>query len=166
MLNKNLFLLASSLFILASCGGCKKVVSKAQTQEATEMQFAQAVPDKVLFDFDSSELSSESRVTLEKQAQWMKSHSNNHHYTVEGHCDERGTREYNLALGERRANAAVKYLVSQGANEKSITTVSFGKEKPAVVGHDEAAWSQNRRAVTTIPSEHQAHNNHSHSTSK
>jgi peptidoglycan-associated lipoprotein len=155
MLKKNLFLLASSLFVLASCGGCKKkMISASDVSSATEMQFSQAVPDKVWFDFDSSDISAQSKVNLEKQAQWMKAHVNNRHYVIEGHCDERGTREYNLALGERRANAAVKYLASQGVEAKHLKTVSFGKEKPLVAGHDENAWAQNRRAVTVVCNEH------------
>ncbi len=107
---------------------------------------AKTVGDRVFFDFDSSVINAEGQATLQKQAEWLKNNSTN--VTVEGHCDERGTREYNLALGERRANAAKRYLVSLGVPANRIQTVSYGKERPAVVGSDESAWAQNRRAVT------------------
>lgn len=105
--------------------------------------------DRVFFELNSSELSGEARATLDKQAAWLKSRPNLS-ITVEGHCDERGTREYNLALGERRATAAKNYLVAQGVSEGSVKTISYGKERPAVPGSDETAWSQNRRAVTVV----------------
>ncbi len=105
--------------------------------------------DRVFFAFDSSELSSEARTTLDKQAAWLKARPNLS-ITIEGHCDERGTREYNLALGERRATAVKTYLVAQGIGDGSIKTISYGKERPAVPGSDETAWSQNRRGVTVV----------------
>jgi peptidoglycan-associated lipoprotein len=151
MLNKKFFLLASSLVVLASCGGSKKAVSHNQG-EGNESGFSKSVHDRVFFAFDSSELSQEGKAHLAQQADWIKSHSNSH-YQIQGHADERGTREYNLALGERRANNAKKYLVSQGVEAKKLETVSYGKERPAVVGHDESAWSQNRRAVTVVEGE-------------
>ncbi|MDE3037500.1 MAG: peptidoglycan-associated lipoprotein Pal, partial [Pseudomonadota bacterium] len=91
----------------------------------------------------------EAQKTLQHQAAWLKQYPGVN-VTVEGHCDERGTREYNLALGERRAAAAKKYLVSEGIAAARISTISYGKERPAVIGDDEAAWSQNRRAVTVL----------------
>jgi len=112
-------------------------------------QLAQDVADRVFFATDSSELSPEARAVLDKQAEWLKSRPNLN-ITVEGHCDERGTREYNLALGERRATATKDYLVSLGVPAAKINTISYGKERPAVDGHDEAAWAQNRRAVTVV----------------
>jgi peptidoglycan-associated lipoprotein len=164
MLNKKIFLVASSLVILASCGGGKKIVSGSS--DSTEAGFVKSVNDKVFFALDSSDLSSESKATLDKQAEWIKAHGHAHHLRLEGHADERGTREYNLALGERRANSAKKYLVSKGVEAARLETVSFGKEKPAVVGHDEAAWSQNRRAVTVVEGEdhhhHHEHQKHAH----
>ena len=107
------------------------------------------VGDRVFYGYDSSVLTSEGQRTLEAQASWLQQHPNLS-VTIEGHCDERGTREYNLALGERRAASAKNYLVSLGVNPGRITTVSFGKERPAVLGSNEAAWAQNRRAVTTV----------------
>jgi len=107
------------------------------------------VADRVFFALNSSEISSDGRATLERQATWLKSKPNLS-ITIEGHCDERGTREYNLALGERRATAAKNYLVSLGVPEAKVSTISYGKERPAVDGHDEAAWAQNRRAVTVV----------------
>ena len=108
---------------------------------------APGVPDRVFFGYDSSVIDSESQETLQKQATYLRSKSGIN-VTIEGHCDERGTREYNLALGERRASAAKSYLVSLGVESGRIQTISYGKERPAVVGDDESAWSQNRRAVT------------------
>lgn len=107
------------------------------------------VGDRVFFAFDSSELSPEARATLEKQAAWMKKYGGVS-VAVEGHADERGTREYNLALGERRANAAKDYLVALGVNPARVKTISYGKERPAAVGHNETAWAQNRRSVTVV----------------
>jgi len=112
-------------------------------------QLAQDVADRVFFATDSSEISSDGRAILEKQAAWLKTRPNLN-ITIEGHCDERGTREFNLALGERRATSAKNYLVSLGVPEAKINTISYGKERPAVDGHDEAAWAQNRRAVTVV----------------
>lgn len=104
------------------------------------------VPDRIFFDFDSSVVNGEGQETLQKQATFLRNKGSN--VTVEGHCDERGTREYNLALGERRASATKNYLVSLGVPASRVQTISYGKERPAVTGSDESAWSQNRRAVT------------------
>jgi peptidoglycan-associated lipoprotein len=107
------------------------------------------VGDRVFFDFNKSDLKPEARRTLERQAAWLKQYATVK-VTIEGHCDERGTREYNLALGERRANAAKDYLVSLGIPAARLSTISYGKERPAVLGSNEAAWSQNRRGVTVV----------------
>ena len=107
------------------------------------------VGDRVFFDLDKSDLKPEARRTLERQAAWLKQYGNVT-VTLEGHCDERGTREYNLALGDRRAKAASNYLVSLGIAATRIKTISYGKERPAVLGSNEAAWSQNRRSVTVV----------------
>ncbi len=115
----------------------------------SQEDLAQNVGDRVFFDYDSSTLSAEAQQTLEKQAAWLKQFPNTA-VTIEGHCDERGTREYNLALGERRAAAAKKYLAGLGIASNRMSTISYGKERPAVVGSDESAWSQNRRAVTVL----------------
>lgn len=112
-------------------------------------QFNQEVGAVVYFDFDRFDLSPEARAQLDKQAAWLKQYPNIT-VTVEGNCDERGTREYNLALGERRATSAKNYLVALGIDPNRIQTISYGKERPAVPGSDEAAWAQNRRDVTAI----------------
>lgn len=112
-------------------------------------ELAKNVPDRVFFDYDSSTVDSEGQNTLRAQADWLKANPSVK-IVVEGHCDERGTREYNLALGERRANAAKRFLVSAGVQAGRITTISYGKERPAVAGSDESSWAQNRRAVTVV----------------
>jgi peptidoglycan-associated lipoprotein len=113
--------------------------------------FLQSVPsDRVFFDTDSYSLDAQSRATLDAQATWLGRNAAVR-VTIEGHADERGTREYNLALGDRRANSARDYLQSRGVAAARMQTISWGKERPAVDGHDESAWSQNRRAVTVVP---------------
>ena len=112
---------------------------------------AQAGGDTVLFAYDSYELDGEARATLLKHATWLRANPNVR-VTLEGHCDERGTREYNLALGDRRANAAKNFLATQGIDVARLSTISYGKEKPAVDGADEAAYARNRRAVTMVMS--------------
>lgn len=111
---------------------------------------AQAGTDTVFFDTDSYDVDAEDQATLSRQAQWLAKYPNVS-VTIEGHCDERGTREYNLALGERRANAAKNYLVSVGVPASRVSVISYGKERPLATGSDEAAWAQNRRAVTVVP---------------
>lgn len=111
--------------------------------------FVQNVGDRVFFDYDRSDIKAEGQQTLRRQADWLKKYSNVT-ITVEGHCDERGTREYNLALGERRATAVKKFLVALGVPANRVSTISYGKERPAVVGSNEAAWAQNRRGVSVI----------------
>lgn len=103
--------------------------------------------DHILFDTDRFNIDAQDQVTLQGQAQWLARYPNTR-VTVEGHADERGTREYNLALGERRANSAKNYLASLGVDSARIQTVSYGKERPFAMGSDESAWAQNRRAVT------------------
>ncbi len=107
------------------------------------------VGDRVFFAFDSAALDDAARQTLERQAAWLKQYPAVS-VTIEGHCDERGTREYNLALGERRAQAVKNYLVALGISPDRIRTISYGKERPADPGHDETAWALNRRAVTVV----------------
>jgi peptidoglycan-associated lipoprotein len=105
------------------------------------------VGDRVLFAYDSSLLSPEAQRTLQRQAAWLKGAPPGV-LTIEGHADERGTREYNLALGDRRAGAVRDYLVTQGVPADRLRTISYGKERPQIAGHGEAAWAQNRRAVS------------------
>ncbi len=110
---------------------------------------AKAGTDTVLFGYDSYELDAEARGVLARHAEWLRANPTVR-ITLEGHCDERGTREYNLALGDRRANSAKNFLAGQGIALTRISTISYGKERPAVDGSDEAAWAQNRRAVTMV----------------
>lgn len=112
-------------------------------------KFQVEVGDRVFFAFDKFNIDPDQKKTLDRQAAWLKA-NNGTTITVEGHCDERGTREYNLALGERRANAVKDYLVVQGINASRIKTVSYGEERPVALGSDETAWAQNRRAVTVV----------------
>jgi peptidoglycan-associated lipoprotein len=112
-------------------------------------EFQVNIGDRVFFDYDSYELRPDAQDTLQQQASWLQQYGQ-YSVTIEGHCDERGTREYNLALGERRANAVRNYLVALGVDGNRIQTISYGKERPAVEGHDEVAWSQNRRGVTVL----------------
>ncbi len=149
----------SALFLLAACetpgsdtgdaNASGNGMVSPETMQNWNDQFVNNVGDRVFFAYDSSALTSEGQATLERQAAWLTQNSGVN-VTLEGHCDERGTREYNLALGERRANSAKNFLVSLGIPEMRITTVSYGKERPAVVGSNEASWAQNSRAVTVI----------------
>ncbi len=111
-------------------------------------QLVATAGDRVLFGFDSSEISPEAQAILAKQAGWLATNGSN--VTIEGHCDERGTREYNLALGEKRAQAVKNFLVSQGIAANRLNTISYGKEFPEFLGANEAAWGKNRRAVTVV----------------
>ncbi len=111
--------------------------------------FAVTAGDRVFFDSDSSELSPTAQATLDKQARWLQQYAR-YSFTVEGHADERGTREYNFALGARRAEAAKEYLVARGIPASRIRTISYGKERPVAVCNDISCWSQNRRAVTIL----------------
>ncbi|MBV6633424.1 MAG: peptidoglycan-associated lipoprotein Pal [Alphaproteobacteria bacterium] len=115
----------------------------------SEEQFVVTVGDRIFFETDQSTLTAEARSTLNGQARWLNEYGS---FTVlvEGHADERGTREYNLALGERRANSVRNYLIAQGVEANRIQTVSFGKERPEVVGSNPSAWAQNRRGVTVL----------------
>jgi peptidoglycan-associated lipoprotein len=117
----------------------------------SQADFLRSVPsDRVFFDTDAYSLSGQARATLDAQAQYLRRYPNVS-VTIEGHADERGTREYNLALGDRRATSVRNYLESRGVGAHRMTTISWGKERPAVEGSSESAWSQNRRAVTVLP---------------
>lgn len=113
--------------------------------------FVVNVGDRVFFESDQSELTPQARATLDKQVQWLQQYAQ-YAFTVEGHADERGTREYNIALGARRAQTVRDYLVSRGINPSRMRTISYGKERPVAVCNDISCWSQNRRAVTVLNS--------------
>ncbi|MGB1539426.1 MAG: peptidoglycan-associated lipoprotein Pal, partial [Rickettsiales bacterium] len=121
----------------------------APINPGTQGDLENNVGDRVFYGYDSSVLTSAGQRTLERQAAWLKQYPSVN-VVIEGHCDERGTREYNLALGERRATAAKNYLVSLGVPSSRVRTISYGKERPAVLGSSEEAWAQNRRAVTVV----------------
>jgi peptidoglycan-associated lipoprotein len=116
----------------------------------SQQDFVVNVGDRVFFETDSSDLSPQARATLDKQAQWLNNYSQYGQFTVEGHADERGTREYNIALGARRAQTVRDYLISRGVAANRMHTISYGKERPVAVCDDISCWSQNRRAVTVL----------------
>ena len=150
---KNIFLVLMAGVILTACATTKKVTTTGQMQgdvytgTDTVEYLASGVPDRVFFATNESILTTRSRETLRKQATWLRANSE---ITVvlEGHADERGTREYNLALGERRANAAKDYLMTYGVSANRISVISYGKERPVDSGSNPLAWSKNRRSVT------------------
>jgi peptidoglycan-associated lipoprotein len=117
----------------------------------SQQDFIQNVPsDRILFDTDMYNVDDQDREILDAQAAWLQRYPNVR-VTIEGHADERGTREYNLALGDRRANAAKNYLQSRGIDASRMSVISWGKERPEALGSDESAWARNRRAVTIVP---------------
>ena len=148
---KNLFIVLFSTLLISACSTAKKAgvdtVDDVYTGTETVKFLAKGVPDRVFFATNKSKLTTASRDTLRKQATWMRK-SKNVTVTIEGHADERGTREYNLALGERRANAAKDYLMTYGVSGKRISVISYGKERPVNPANSPLAWSQNRRSVT------------------
>jgi len=107
------------------------------------------VGDRIFFGYDQYDLTSEARATIERQSQWMKQYPSVS-IMVEGHADERGTREYNIALGEKRASAVRNYLIANGVEPSRLQTISYGKERPAVMGAEETSWAQNRRGVLVV----------------
>jgi peptidoglycan-associated lipoprotein len=115
----------------------------------SQQDFVVNVGDRVFFETDSSELTDQARATLDKQAQWLGNY-NRYSFTIEGHADERGTREYNIALGARRAETVRQYLATRGLAASRMRTISYGKERPVAVCNDISCWSQNRRAVTVL----------------
>ena len=172
-MNKRIIALIGAVALLSACEtASQKVVSgstassSGSTSSSTSSSvdkkkslFAQAkqtasdklvaVGDRVLFNYDSAKLDSSAKILLDSQSRFLRANTDLN-FIVEGHCDERGTREYNLALGEQRATAVRDYLVIQGIDPDRIKVISYGKEKPAVVGSNSMAWSKNRRAVTVI----------------
>lgn len=122
---------------------------QGQVVPGTQADLVQNVGDRVFYAFDSSTLTPEARAILDRQAAWLGKYSSVK-LAVEGHCDERGTREYNLALGERRATAVRNYLVAKGVAADRLSTISYGKERPEVMGSDESSWARNRRGVSVV----------------
>ena len=145
--------LAGALALALAAAGCANTANTAQAlgaaQPGSQQDFVVNVGDRVFFESDSSELTAQSVATLEKQAQWLQSYSQ-YSFTIEGHADERGTREYNIALGARRAQTVRDYLASRGVSAQRMRTISYGKERPVAVCNDISCWSQNRRAVTVL----------------
>ena len=129
-------------------GGLGGVGSGVATP-GSQQDFVVNVGDRVFFETDSSELTSTAQATLDKQARWLQQYSR-YSFTVEGHADERGTREYNIALGQRRAEVTKNYLAAKGVPASRMRTISYGKERPVAVCDDISCWSQNRRAVTVL----------------
>ncbi len=147
---KNILLVIAATLFLSACSTAKKtgdIDGDVYTGKATVEFLASGVPDRVFFATNKSSLTTASRATLRKQATFLRKNKNLN-VTIEGHADERGTREYNLALGERRANAARDYLMTYGISGKRISVISYGKEKPVNPKSSPLAWSQNRRSVT------------------
>ena len=146
---------AAILLGALAIAGCAKNAQNDQVGMAgaatpgSQQDFIVNVGDRVFFETDSSDLTSQSRATLDKQAQWLNQYAN-YAFTIEGHADERGTREYNIALGARRAQTVREYLVSRGIQAQRMHTISYGKERPVAVCNDISCWSQNRRAVTVL----------------
>ena len=148
---KNVFLVVVASSLLAACATKKVSTGQMQgdvyTGTDTVEYLASGVPDRVFFATNESVLTTASRETLRKQATWLRKNPKIN-VVLEGHADERGTREYNLALGERRANAAKDYLMTYGVSASRITVISYGKERPVDSGSNPLAWSKNRRSVT------------------
>jgi len=137
---------------LSACANKPASDSLASAGVATpgsQQDFVVNVGDRVFFTTDSAELTPQARATLDKQAQWLQQYGN-YAFTIEGHADERGTREYNIALGARRAQSVRDYLAARGIPVSRMRTISFGKERPVAVCNDISCWSQNRRAVTVL----------------
>jgi len=123
--------------------------SSASIERGSQEDLIVNVGDRIYFKYDSSKLDEEAQELLQDQVLWLKQYSNVS-VIIEGHCDERGTREYNLALGEKRAQSVKNYLISLGISSDRVSTISYGKERPAVVGSNDGAWAQNRRSVTIV----------------
>ena len=157
MKNKYLSLLFASFLVISGCetiGGSSSSDSPSyeygDSKQANLQGYIQnEIGDRVYFETDKHNINSASAFTLESQANWLKS-TPGFQIIIEGHCDERGTREYNLALGERRANSVKEFLVSLGVEPGRVTTISYGKERPSAEGSTSESWAENRRAVTVV----------------
>ena len=147
---RKILLVAFATLLLSACSTAKKsgdIEGDVYTGKETIEYLAAGVPDRVFFATNKSSLTSASRATLRKQANFLRKNKKLN-VTIEGHADERGTREYNLALGERRANAAKDYLITYGISADRISVISYGKERPVDSGSNPLSWSKNRRSVT------------------
>ena len=156
MKNKNLSLFFAGILLISGCetiGGSSSGSASGEfgdSKQANLQAYLQnEIGDRVYFETDKHNISSSSAFTLESQANWLKS-TPGFQLLIEGHCDERGTREYNLALGERRGNAVKEFLTSLGVDAGRLTVISYGKERPAAEGSTSEAWSENRRAVLVV----------------
>jgi peptidoglycan-associated lipoprotein len=146
--------LAAVLAVALSMGACanKNLGMDANASAATpgsQQDFVVNVGDRVFFESDQTDLSPQAVATLDKQIQWLQTYPR-YQFTIEGHADERGTREYNIALGARRAQSVKTYMTSHGIDPSRMRTISYGKERPVAVCNDISCWSQNRRAVTVL----------------
>ena len=147
--------LAAVLAVALSMGACANKTGVGGDSMASaavpgsQQDFVVNVGDRVFFESDQTELSPQAIATLDKQAQWLQQY-NRYSFTIEGHADERGTREYNIALGAKRAQSVRSFLASRGIDPSRMRTISYGKERPVAVCNDISCWSQNRRAVTIV----------------
>jgi peptidoglycan-associated lipoprotein len=143
----------AALALLAACSstddGAQTGGAGGTIRPGSQEDLVANVGDRVFFDFDRSNIRADQRPVLQRQAEWMQRNASVQ-VQIEGHADERGTREYNLALGQRRANAARDVLIAGGVSGARISTISYGKDRPAALGSNEEAWAQNRRAVTVV----------------
>ncbi len=145
--------------LLAACGGGNTNTGAATGLGATaqpsgnmpgsEQDLVANVGDRIYYEFNTSSLTADAKATLDRQAAWLAKYPQVQ-VQLAGNCDDRGTEEYNIALGERRANAARDYLVAQGVSSQRVTTISYGKDRPTALGDDEQAWQQNRNAITAV----------------
>jgi peptidoglycan-associated lipoprotein len=160
-MNLRPMIVLAAVLLLAACaeapkpggagggGGQTSATTTTNVIPGSKEDFVQNAGDRVFFAFDHSDITPEAQAILQRQADWLKRYPNIT-LTVEGHCDDRGTREYNLALGERRASAAKRVLVALGVAANRVQTISYGKERPIVVGDNEQAWAQNRVGISVI----------------
>jgi peptidoglycan-associated lipoprotein len=151
--------IAGTLLVLAACSSTPEPaaggpggpggISSSRFGPGSQQDLAATAGDRVFFAYDRADISSEGQQILQRQAEWLRRYSNIS-VTIEGHCDERGTREYNLALGERRAQAVKNVLVAAGIPATRVSTISYGKERPEIPHSDDQSYAQNRRGVTTV----------------
>ena len=159
---RRFLVIAATLALLAACSNSPEPgaggpggpmgpggISSSRFGPGSQQDLASTAGDRVFFAYDQADISSEGQQTLQRQAQWLRRYPNVS-VTIEGHCDERGTREYNLALGERRAQAVKNVLAASGVPGSRISTISYGKERPVIPHSDDQSYAQNRRGVTTV----------------